>query len=83
MKDSRIPILLLRVSMNKRKNFFENYRQFGHALSKDSPALLVALNITLDLLVTLDDLVYGNTNNMRPVYLYISCTPGQHGTNKF
>jgi hypothetical protein len=28
------PILLLKIPMGTRNNFSENYRQFGHALSK-------------------------------------------------
>jgi hypothetical protein len=34
------PILLLKIPMGLRKNFSENYQQFGHVLSqKGSPAL--------------------------------------------
>jgi hypothetical protein len=35
------PILLLKIPMSTRESFPENYRQFGHALSKRfaSPAL--------------------------------------------
>jgi len=33
-------ILVLKIPMGSRKNFFEIYRQFGHAPSKSSPALV-------------------------------------------
>jgi hypothetical protein len=36
MQDS---ILLLKIPMGTPKNFAKNYRQFGHALTKGSPAL--------------------------------------------
>jgi hypothetical protein len=34
--DARLqdPILMLKIPMGKRKNVSENYRQFGHAISK-------------------------------------------------
>jgi hypothetical protein len=33
-------ILLLTIPMGKRKDFFEIYRQYGHAPSKVSPAFI-------------------------------------------
>jgi hypothetical protein len=34
MQDSQDPILLLRIPIGTHKKFIQNYRQFGHALSK-------------------------------------------------
>jgi hypothetical protein len=41
------PILLLKIPMGTRKNFSENYRKFGHSLSRmfASPGLELCFNM--------------------------------------